>query len=156
MKFTLATFVLTAAVVVADNTKYMDHYLVGLLNYPNSAVPDSFKEITTGTYTDTTYDYVPSVGFSDMEFVYNDAGKVVLGEYWCLSDNGFGSPNNSGDFPLNLVKMKIQKPFTFRHGESTFEKYTETINKQVSFFTDPMALIKWENGADIVVTYKTP
>jgi len=156
MKFVLATFLLATAAVIADNTKYMDHYLVGLLNYPNSAIPDSLNGITTGTYTDTKYSHIPSVGFSDIEFVYDDAGRVVLGEYWCLADNGFGGPNNSADYPLHVIKMKIQKPFTFRHGESTFEKYTQTTNKQVSFFSDPMGLIKWENGADIVVTYKTP
>jgi hypothetical protein len=91
-----------------------------------------------------------------MEFSYDENGNKVLGDFWCLVDNGFGSPSNSQDYPLQVIKMEIRKPFTFRHGESTFERYTEAINKQVSFFSDPNRLIRWENGADIVVTYSTP
>jgi hypothetical protein len=52
--------------------------------------------------------------------------------------------------------MSIRKPFTYRHGESTFETYTETQNLGTALIHDPMGYIKWENGADIQVTYKTP
>lgn len=45
--------------------------------------------------------------------------------------------------------MKIQKPFTYRHGESTFEKYTEAVNMGTALIHDPDNLIQWENGADI-------
>ena len=52
--------------------------------------------------------------------------------------------------------MKIQKPFTYRHGESTFETYTETENLNTAILHDPNGYIKWENGADIQVAYKIP
>lgn len=52
--------------------------------------------------------------------------------------------------------MKIQKPFTFRHGESTFETYTKTENLNTAILHDPHGYIKWENGADITVAYKIP
>lgn len=97
-----------------------------------------------------------SVGFSDIEFYYDKEGSAVRGEYLCLSDNGFGSSDNSEDYALNIVHMKIQKPFTYRHGESTFETYTETENLETLLIHDPHAFIKWENGADIQVTYAVP
>lgn len=102
-----------------------------------------------------THDTI-SVGFSDIEPVFDEKGKMVVGEYYCLSDNGFGSPDNSEDYALNIVKMKIQKPFTYRHGESTFEKYTETENLKTILIHDPNKHIKWENGADIQVEYAVP
>ena len=34
---------------------------------------------------------VPGVGFSDMEFYYDDDGNKVKGEFFCLTDNGFGT-----------------------------------------------------------------
>ena len=48
------------------------------------------------------------------------SGKRVNGEFWCTTDNGFGNPANSWDYPLHIHKMQIQKPFTYRHGESTY------------------------------------
>lgn len=88
---------------------------VGLLNYPNDAVPDILNGVTSGTYIDgnggAPFDYVPSVGFSDIEPFYAD-GEIVRGEFFCLSDNGYGSSANSADYALNIVHMKIQKPFT--------------------------------------------
>jgi hypothetical protein len=97
-----------------------------------------------------------SVGFSDIEFYYNEAGEKVNGQFFCLSDNGFGSSVNSEDYALNIVHMDIQKPFTYRHGESTFEKYTETTNLGTALIHDPEGWIKWENGADIQVEYAIP
>jgi hypothetical protein len=84
------------------------------LNYPNSDIPDILKGHTSGTkVTDPIspgpYNYIPSVGFSDIEFYYDANGKIVKGEYYCLSDNGFGSSSNSADYALNIVHMKIQK-----------------------------------------------
>lgn len=96
-----------------------------------------------------------SVGFSDIDPAYTD-GEMVRGEYFCLSDNGFGSSVNSGDYALNIIRMKIQKPFTYRHGESTFETYTETENLNTAILHDPHGYIKWENGADIQTAYKIP
>lgn len=97
-----------------------------------------------------------SVGFSDIEFFRDDRNRSPLGQYWVLSDNGFGAADNSEDYALNLVNMKIQKPFTYRHGESTFERYTETENLKTVLITDPHKLIVWENHADIQVAYKVP
>lgn len=112
--------------------------------------------MTTGTYTSTTYDFAPNVGFSDLEPTFDEDGNRVLGEYWGLTDNGFGGPGNSGDYPLHIVKLSIQKPFTFRHGESTFDRYTTVHDLGVSILTDPHGYISWENGADITVTYTVP
>ena len=85
----------------------------------------------------------------DIEPVLDADGNRVTGEFWCTTDNGFGNSANSWDYPLHIHKMKIQKPFTFRHGESTFDRYTETESLGVSLLHDPNGLIGWENGADI-------
>jgi hypothetical protein len=157
MKLTVAFHLLMAQVVAAQ---YQPHYLVGLLNYPNSFIPDVLKNHTSGTYIpvgdemwvsalNVPFTDVPGVGFSDMEFYYDDEGKKVLGEFYCLSDNGFGSSDNSADYPLTIHHLKIQKPFTYRHGESTFEKYTEVPNLGTALIHDPNNFIQWENGADI-------
>lgn len=131
------------------------------MNYPNSFIPDILANHTSGTYdvtglVDGPYDYIPSVGFSDIEFYKDAEGERVLGEFLCLSDNGFGSSTNSADYALNIVHMKIQKPFTYRHGESTFDTYTPTENLNTILIHDPENRISWENGADIQVTYKIP
>jgi len=97
----------------------------------------------------------PSVGFSDIEPFYAN-GEKVRGEFFCLSDNGYGSSKNSADYALNIVHMKIQKPFTFRHGEGTFDAYTKTENVGTALIHDPDKLIRWENGADIQVEYDVP
>lgn len=131
------------------------------MNYPNDAVPPILDNHTSGTYgisgiVDGPFSYVPSVGFSDIEFYKDAEGNPVRGEFLCLSDNGFGSSANSADYALNIVHMKIQKPFTFRHGESTFETYTPTTNLNTVLLHDPEGHIQWENGADIQVVYKIP
>ena len=146
-----------------QHADYQQHYLVGLLNYPNSFVPDVLQNHTSGTALTTPspawtgtpppYSFVPGVGFSDMEFYYDASGKKVVGQYYCLSDNGYGSPTNSADYALNIQHLHIQKPFTYRHGESTFEKYTLVKNLGTALIHDPDRHIKWENGADIQGTY---
>merc|ERR1719361_1409463 len=155
---------MTSAVEVAAQSDKQEHYLVGLLNYPNSFVPDVLQNHTSGTYITMPYENLPSlplsdvpgVGFSDMEFYYDENGDKVLGEYYCLSDNGFGSSDNSADYTLNIQHLKIQKPFTYLHGESSFEKYNEAIGLGAALIHDPNNFIKWENGADIQVTYHPP
>lgn len=138
---------------------YQDHYLVGLLNYPNDAIPDILDGVTSGTYINgvggAPWNYIPSVGFSDIEPFYADS-KKVRGEFFCLSDNGYGSSSNSADYALNIVHMKIQKPFTYRHGEGTYEAYTQTENLGTALIHDPHGYIQWENGADIQVAYHVP
>lgn len=52
--------------------------------------------------------------------------------------------------------MQVQKPFTYRHGESKYDVYTEAIGLDAALIHDPNNFIKWENGADIQVTYATP
>jgi len=37
------------------------------------------------------FTYVPNVGFSDMEAYYDDTGNKINGEFFCLTDNGFGT-----------------------------------------------------------------
>lgn len=87
---------------------------------------------------------------------FDDEGNKVTGQFYCLSDNGYGSSSNSADYALNIVHMDLRKPFTYRHGESTFETYTETTNLGTALIHDPNGHIKWENGADIQVTYGIP
>uniref|UniRef100_A0A7S4VMY4 Phytase-like domain-containing protein n=4 Tax=Ditylum brightwellii TaxID=49249 RepID=A0A7S4VMY4_9STRA len=141
------------------SSEYQDHYLVGLLNYPNDNIPDILDGVTSGTFIDgaggAPFNYIPSVGFSDIEPFYAN-GEKVRGEFFCLSDNGYGSSKNSADYALNIVHMKIQKPFTFRHGEGTFDAYTKTENVGTALIHDPDKLIRWENGADIQVEYDVP
>lgn len=78
---------------------YQPHYLVGLLNYPNSFVPDILANHTSGTYIPegdeqwassplVPFKDVPGVGFSDMEFAYDEEGNKIVGQYYCLGDNG--------------------------------------------------------------------
>ena len=64
--------------------------------------------------------------------------------------------SNSADYALNIQHLKVQKPFTFRHAETTYEKYTEAENLGTALLHDPDGYIKWENGADIQVTYAVP
>ncbi|KAL7548519.1 hypothetical protein ACHAWF_011807 [Thalassiosira exigua] len=158
------------AVVVAQHSDYQPHYLVGLLNLPNSKIPDELKNHTSGTHivpgrdqdwlasSKAPFADVPNVGFSDIEFYYDDEGNPVLGEYYALSDNGFGGifEENSADFALNIFHVSVRKPFTYRHGESTFDTYTEARTLGTAILHDPNKFIKWENGADIEVTYQIP
>lgn len=92
MKLSVAFFVILATDVVSgQHSDYQPHYLVGLLNYPNSFVPDVLQNHTSGTSLGEEYgpySDVPGVGFSDIEFYYDEDGNKVLGEYYCLSDNG--------------------------------------------------------------------
>jgi hypothetical protein len=157
-----------------------EHYLVGLLNFPNAFIPPVLANHTSGmakrsnvTCTTATtgtrssndpwcdmefgpWSYVPSVGFSDIEPRMDATGNRITGEFICTTDNGFGNSANSWDYPLHLHHMRIQKPFTFRHGGSTFPTYTETTSLGVVLLKDPNNLVRWENGADIQVTYAIP
>jgi len=151
----------------AQNSDYQPHYFVGLLSLPNSTVSENH---TSGTYliqgsdedwlasSAAPFSYVPGVGFSDIEFYYDADGNRVTGEFYCLSDNGYGGlfEENSADYPLNIQHLRLQKPFTYRHGESTFDTYTDAVNLGIALLRDPNGYIKWENGADIQVTYKIP
>lgn len=117
---------------------YPAHYLVGLANYPNADVPAIFQNVTSGTakarpeggltceeagfanpWCDTEFgpwSYVPSVGFSDIEFYYDEAGQKVTGEFLCLTDNGYGGSANSWDYPCVVLALSTG------HGESRFER----------------------------------
>lgn len=53
------------------------------------------------------------------------------------------------DYALNIQHLRIQKPFTYRHGESTFERYTEVENLGAALIHDPDGFIQWEGGQDI-------
>ena len=48
------------------------------------------------------WDYVPSVGFSDIERYMDATGQVAANQFLCLTDNGFGNAANSWDYPLHL------------------------------------------------------
>ena len=156
-----------AAVAVAQHSDYQPHYLVGALNLPNANIPDIFKNITSGTYLgrgeydnwvahpDVPFRDVPLVGFSDIE-PYYDGDEPARGQFFCLSDNGYGSSANSADYPLNIARVKIERPFAYGHGGSAFDGYTEAELLGAAFIHDPRNLIRWENGAHIRVTYKVP
>lgn len=96
MKLSLALLALGVTVGAGQHSMYQPHYLVGLLNYPNSFVPDALQGHTSGTYIDpeasngvpVPFSDVPGVGFSDMEMYYNEEGNSVPGQYFVLSDNG--------------------------------------------------------------------
>jgi hypothetical protein len=71
-------------------------------SYPNSFIPEVLQNHTSGTAipkgeamwsesNKAPFTYVPGVGFSDMEAYYDDEGNKVNGEFFCLTDNGFGS-----------------------------------------------------------------
>ena len=96
MLFFLATLLLSS-LVAAQNRDAQPHYLVGLLNYPNSFIPDELKGVSSGTYIpvgdevwvsapNVPYSDVPGVGFSDMEFYYDEEGNKVTGQFFCLSE----------------------------------------------------------------------
>ena len=129
------------------------------MNLPQSYVDPKMQNHTSGKLLNgaggAPFNIIPSVGFSDIEFAYTN-GQKVRGEFFCLSDNGYGSSSNSEDFALNIARIKIQKPFAFRHGGITFEPYTPAINLNSAILQDPNGLIKWENGADIQVAYAIP
>lgn len=159
MNLVAASFLLLSLASTAAQPA-QPHYLVGLLNYPNSFVPEILRNHTSGTYIpvgnqmwssapNVPFSDVPGVGFSDMEFYYDEQGNKVIGEYFCLSDNGYGSSDNSADYPLNIQHLNVLKPFSFRHGDSTFEKYTVVDNLGTALIHDPDNFISWENGADI-------
>lgn len=175
MKLSFVAFIYSGffSSIHAQNSDYQPHYLVGLLNDPQSNVPNVFKNHTSGTYfehdrnenwladTNAPYDDVPKVGYSDIEFYYNTEGKKVLGEFFCLTDNGYGGSQNSADYPLNLAHVRIQKPFAYGHGgaglgDAAFDTYTKVELLDTVLIRDPHNQIRWENGADIQVTYKTP
>jgi Esterase-like activity of phytase len=132
---------------------------VGLLNLPNSYVDPKLQNHTSGKllngFGGSPYTYIPSVGFSDIEFAYTN-GRRARDEFLCLSDNGYGSSGNSEDFALNIARIKIQKPFMYRHGGATFSPYTKASNLNSTLIVDPNNLIRWENGADIQVAYAIP
>ena len=71
-------------------------------SYPNSFIPVELQNHTSGAAipkgdamwsesNKAPFTYVPGVGFSDMEAYYDDEGNKVNGEFFCLTDNGFGS-----------------------------------------------------------------
>ena len=171
-----ATVALAAVEVRGQHSDYQPHYLVGLLNLPNSNIPDIFRNHTSGTYLgqgeydnwvahpDAPFSDIPWVGFSDIEPIYVDddveegeptggtggmaGGTMALGKFFCLSDNGYGSSKNSADYPLNIARIKLERPFAFGHGGSSslFGRYTEAELLGAAYLHDPNGFIKWENG----------
>lgn len=182
-----ACWTVPAVVVRGQHSDYQPHYLVGLLHLPNSNVPEIFKGITSGTYLgqgeydnwvahpDVPFSDVPYVGFSDIEPMYVDAdtdpptggtsgmagGTMALGRFFCLSDNGYGGSDNSGDYPLNIARVRLETPFAYGHGghgssSKSRSRYTEAELMGAAYLHDPNGYIRWENGADIRATYKVP
>lgn len=97
MKASIAAALLIPTTVAAQNRDTQSHYLVGLLNYPNSFIPDELKGHTSGTAIpvgdqmwssapNVPFADVPGVGFSDMEAYYDGEGSKVTGEFFCLSE----------------------------------------------------------------------
>jgi hypothetical protein len=69
MLYAVFLVTLTAmSAVYAQNADYQKHYLVGLLNYPNSFIPDEFKDHTSGTYIETGTD----MWVSSMDVPFHD------------------------------------------------------------------------------------
>lgn len=55
-----------------------------------------------------------------------------------------------------MLSSLFPKFISYRHGEGTFEPYTETENLGTALIHDPNGYISWENGADIQVAYNVP
>ena len=92
-----AVLLATTSSVAAQNRDAQPHYLVGLLNLPNSFIPDEFEGVSSGTYIpvgdenwvsapNVPFTDVPGVGFSDMEFYYDEEGHKVTGQFFFLSE----------------------------------------------------------------------
>lgn len=63
------------------HTAYYKHHLVGLLNYPNSAIPDILNGVTSGTKISAgPYNYIPRYGIDCYYRVllYSSRNKRVL------------------------------------------------------------------------------
>jgi hypothetical protein len=98
--------------VEGQHSLYQPHYLVGLLNYPNSFVPEVLQNHTSGTYLDpdpeanngetVPFPDIPGVGFSDIEMYYDEEGIPIIGEYYALSDNGYGYVSEQKVAPILL------------------------------------------------------
>ena len=145
---------------------------VGLLHYPQSNVPEVLQDKTSGTYLPTAidfvrpqdlppYDHIPHVGASEIEPVLDDMGNRIRGEFYVLSDNGYGTSDNSADYALNLHHLRIRKPFSYRHGEHTAAVYTPVSNLKTVVLHDPHGYIHWKSAVtgevlDIQVEYNTP
>lgn len=130
------------------------------------------RDKTSGTYLPTEidfvrpqdlppYDHIPLVGSSEIEPVLDEKKQRVRGEFYVLSDNGYGRPDNSADYALNLQHLRIRKPFSYRHGEHTAEVYTAVTNLKTVVLHDPHQYIHWKNPLtgetiDIQVEYHAP
>ena len=147
-------------------------YQVGLLHYPQSNIPDVLQKKTSGTYLPKAidfvraedlppYDHIPHVGTSELEPVLDDMKRRVRGEFYSLSDNGYGRSDNSADYALNLHHLQIRKSFSYRHGEHLAPIYTPVNNLKTVVLHDPHGYIHWKNEKtgeilDIQVEYQTP
>ena len=130
-------------------------------SFPLSDVPTILANKTSGGWLNglggSPYNFIPSVGFSDIERFFVDDDDVDR-TFWVLSAGGYGFSFNSQDYGLHFQVMRIEVPFTFRAGGYNFPErlYSPTILVQTLMITDPEGYIEWENGADIEVAYRIP
>ena len=141
-------------------------------------VPDALKGHTTGRHKDVTggpFQDVPIVGITS---ITHQLKKVVgkdpktqkelpptfpqkAGEYYMLVDEGYGSSDKSGDFPLHFHKIKIALPMVYNHGDAKFGPYTEVEHQETILISDPHKLIGWKSewdghSLDIQAAYGVP
>jgi hypothetical protein len=96
LSIAIAAALLAFGAEISVQSAKQEHYLVGLLNNPNSFIPEVLKNRTSGTYIPegdenfpkVPFTDIPGVGFSGMEFYYDENGQKVIGRYYCISDNG--------------------------------------------------------------------
>jgi hypothetical protein len=138
---------------------FSSHFQVGQLNYPNSNVPDILSNKTSGNDLNglggAPFRRIPNVGYSDMEPYFNGEDKV-LREFLCLSAGGYGFSDNSADYALHIDRLKIERPFTFRAGGSSFSPFVPATSLETLLIRDPEMRIVWENDAQIELAYRIP
>jgi hypothetical protein len=134
---------------------------VGLNEWDQDATPLIMRKHTSGTQLDNTtgapFKHVPITGFTAISPFYDEEEwEIQRGEFYCLSGNGYGESGNSMDYALHITHMQIEKKFAYQWGGATFDAYEDVEEKATALIHDPHQLIKWENDADIQVTYAVP
>jgi alkaline phosphatase/secreted PhoX family phosphatase len=121
--------------------------LVGFSSLPADtfapALPGGSGNFITSDNRETPFEEQPVQGFSGVQFAGN-------GEYWFLSDNGYGNKANSADYLLRIYK--VDPDFKTAEDGSGVAEWTDFIQ-----LSDPNGLIPWEivRGGNVLNTSAT-
>lgn len=142
------------------NEIYQKNYLVGLTHFPQDETPKILRKHTSGTKlensTGAPFKHVPITGYTALAHYFDEEFEEDRNEFYALSGNGYGESGNSEDYALHITHFTLQKDFAYRWGEATFDVWEEAEEEGTALIHDPHQYIKWENGADIQVTYAIP